>query len=197
MEGKRREGGESITDVFPLLYELAHACPGYLCLLPFLSKEMLWRGKWQPTPVLLPEKSHGQRSLAGYSSCGHKRVTYNLATIPQQQPCGSQPPGTPSVILASIYTPGSLPTPNQSWIVPVNEDNYIQLLRIDRKNHCDICLVHWAHLSGEVSCHVLRTFKQLCQEDHIGVMEASHQRPASCDLLAMWLASHVTGLPLK
>ena len=25
------------------------------------------RRKWQPTPVFLPEKSHGQRSLAGYS----------------------------------------------------------------------------------------------------------------------------------
>ena len=24
-------------------------------------------GKWQPTPVSLPEKSYGQRSLAGYS----------------------------------------------------------------------------------------------------------------------------------
>ena len=23
-------------------------------------------GKWQPTPVLLPRESHGQRSLAGY-----------------------------------------------------------------------------------------------------------------------------------
>ena len=26
-----------------------------------------WRRKWQPTPVLLPGKSHGQRSLVGYS----------------------------------------------------------------------------------------------------------------------------------
>ena len=24
-----------------------------------------WRRKWQPTPVFLPEESHGQRSLAG------------------------------------------------------------------------------------------------------------------------------------
>ena len=31
-----------------------------------------WRAKWQPTPVFLPGKSHGQRSLAGYSSLGHK-----------------------------------------------------------------------------------------------------------------------------
>ena len=27
-------------------------------------------GKWQPIPVLLPEKSHGQRDLAGYSPWG-------------------------------------------------------------------------------------------------------------------------------
>ena len=26
-----------------------------------------WRRAWQPTPVFLPGKSHGQRSLAGYS----------------------------------------------------------------------------------------------------------------------------------
>ena len=31
-----------------------------------------WSGKWQPTPVFLPEESHGQRSLAGYSPRGHK-----------------------------------------------------------------------------------------------------------------------------
>ena len=29
--------------------------------------EILWRRKWQPTSVFLPAKSHGQRSLAGYS----------------------------------------------------------------------------------------------------------------------------------
>ena len=27
-----------------------------------------WRRKWQPTPVFLSGKSHGQRSLAGYDS---------------------------------------------------------------------------------------------------------------------------------
>ena len=30
-------------------------------------REIPWRRKWQPTPVFLPEKSHGQRTLAGYS----------------------------------------------------------------------------------------------------------------------------------
>ena len=32
------------------------------------------RRQWQPTPVLLPGESHGQRSLAGYSPRGHKEL---------------------------------------------------------------------------------------------------------------------------
>ena len=31
-----------------------------------------WRRKWQPTPVFLPGKSHGQRSLEGYSPWDRK-----------------------------------------------------------------------------------------------------------------------------
>ena len=31
-----------------------------------------WRRKWQPTPEFFPGESHGQRSLEGYSSWGHK-----------------------------------------------------------------------------------------------------------------------------
>ena len=30
-------------------------------------RKILWRRKWQPTPVFLPGESHGLRSLAGYS----------------------------------------------------------------------------------------------------------------------------------
>ena len=33
---------------------------------PWVGK-IPWRRKWQPTPVFLPGKSHGQRSLVGYS----------------------------------------------------------------------------------------------------------------------------------
>ena len=35
-------------------------------------RKVPWRGKWQPTPVFLPGKSHGQGSLVGYSPWGHK-----------------------------------------------------------------------------------------------------------------------------
>ena len=33
-----------------------------------------WRREWQPTPVFLPGEFHGQRSLVGYSSSGHKEL---------------------------------------------------------------------------------------------------------------------------
>ena len=33
---------------------------------------MTWKRKWQPSLVLLPGKSHGWRSLVGYSPCGCK-----------------------------------------------------------------------------------------------------------------------------
>ena len=39
-----------------------------------------WRRKWQDIPVFLPGKSHGQRSLVGYSPWGHKRAGHNLGT---------------------------------------------------------------------------------------------------------------------
>ena len=35
-------------------------------------KKHQWRRKWQSTPVPLPGKSHGQRSLLGYSPWGHR-----------------------------------------------------------------------------------------------------------------------------
>ena len=34
--------------------------------------KMPWRRKWQLTPVLLPGKFNGQRSLVGYRPWGHK-----------------------------------------------------------------------------------------------------------------------------
>jgi len=37
-------------------------------------EKISWSRKWQPTPVFLSGKSHGQRSLAGYSLWGCKTV---------------------------------------------------------------------------------------------------------------------------
>ena len=48
--------------------------PGEVQVLWALNQEndVSWRRKWQPTPVLLPEEIHGQRSLEGYSPWSHK-----------------------------------------------------------------------------------------------------------------------------
>ena len=54
MEREMEEGSE----------ERAHM---YTC-----GREDPRRRKWQPTPVSMPGKSHGQKSLAGYSPWGHK-----------------------------------------------------------------------------------------------------------------------------
>ena len=37
-----------------------------------LGREDLLEKKWQPTPVFLPGKFHGQKSLVNYSPRGHK-----------------------------------------------------------------------------------------------------------------------------
>ena len=46
---------------------------------PWMGK-IPWRRKWQPTPLFWPGKSHGQRSLAGYSSCHRKSVWHDRVT---------------------------------------------------------------------------------------------------------------------
>ena len=52
----------------------------------------VWRRQWQPTPVLLPGKSHGWRSLVGYSPWGCKESdTTERLHLSQSMgfPCGS------------------------------------------------------------------------------------------------------------
>ena len=38
------------------------------------GRKISWRRKWLPTPVFLPGKSHGQRTLVGCSPWGHKEL---------------------------------------------------------------------------------------------------------------------------
>ena len=45
---------------------------------PWVGK-IPWRRKWQPTPVILLGKSHGQRSLTGCSPRGPKDLVMSLA----------------------------------------------------------------------------------------------------------------------
>ena len=50
-----------------------------------LGQEDPRKRKWQPTPVFLPGKSPGQRSLVGYRAWDHKRVRHDLATKPEEK----------------------------------------------------------------------------------------------------------------
>ena len=45
---------------------------------------MYGKGNSNPLPVSLPRKSHGQRTEAGYSPWGHRRVRHNLGTRQQK-----------------------------------------------------------------------------------------------------------------
>ena len=50
-----------------------------------LIRKIPWRRKWQPSPVFLPGKSHGQRTRVGYSLWGHKRAGHGPSAKHQQQ----------------------------------------------------------------------------------------------------------------
>ena len=52
--------------------EICHQCRRHK-FNPWVRK-ILWRRKWQRTPVFLPGEFHEQRSLAGYSPRGHKEL---------------------------------------------------------------------------------------------------------------------------
>ena len=43
-------------------------------------RKISWRRKWQLSPVFLPGKVYGQRSLENYSPWGRKRVGHDLVT---------------------------------------------------------------------------------------------------------------------
>ena len=43
-------------------------------------RKIPWRRAWEPTLVFLPEESHGQRILVGYSPKGHKKSDRTEAT---------------------------------------------------------------------------------------------------------------------
>ena len=68
-----------------------------------LIQEVFWRKKWQPTPGFLPGKSHGQRSLVGYSLWGRKRVGHDSPTKQQVS------------FYSTLRGKAKLPQPSLSW----------------------------------------------------------------------------------
>ena len=73
-----------------------------------------WKGKWQPTPVFLPGKSHGQRSPAGYSLRGHKESDMTERLSMQK----SQTKQTKSVLrsdICSVFVLTHFFKPTEIW----------------------------------------------------------------------------------
>ena len=75
----------SITSYYTILWGTSLVAQWRICLQfrtpgfdPCVGK-IPWRRAWQPTPVFLSGKLHGQRSLAGYSPWGC-RVRHDWAT---------------------------------------------------------------------------------------------------------------------
>ena len=73
----------------------------------------LRRRQWHPTPVLLPGKSHGQRSLRGCSPWGHQesdtteRLHFHFHALEKEMATGS------SVLawrIPGMVEPGGLPS---------------------------------------------------------------------------------------
>ena len=70
-ENNVEEGRHKLAYGYASVFELILNCM-------FLGKD--GRRQWQPTPVLLPGKSHGRRSLVGLQSMGSLRVRHDWAT---------------------------------------------------------------------------------------------------------------------
>ena len=65
-------------------------------------RKIPWRREWQPTPLFLPEESHGQRSLVGYNPRG--RIELDMTeqlrhTHDRFSPRLALTPALPSLIL--------------------------------------------------------------------------------------------------
>ena len=83
-----------------------------------LVRKIPWRRIWQPTPVFLLRKSHGQRSLVGcIQSMGQQRVGYDLVT--QQQFFGRTDAEAEALILwlpdTKSWLSGKDPDAGKDW----------------------------------------------------------------------------------
>ena len=108
---------------------------------PWIGK-ICQRRKWQPTPVLLPGKSHGERSLVGYSPSSHKELDW-------AQSCPTLWDHMDWLYSSRLLCPWDFPGNNTGvgchsllqGIFPTNESNP-HLLRL---LHCRQILYHLSH----------------------------------------------------
>ena len=63
----------TMTSLVAQMVKVSAYSPGDPGFNPWVGK-IPWRRKWQPSPVLLPGKSRGWRSLVGYSPWSHREL---------------------------------------------------------------------------------------------------------------------------
>ena len=90
-----------------------------------------WSRKWQPAPVFLPWKFHGQRSLVAYSPKGHKEVDMT-EWLNTHIPCQSIRRKNRSVLTRSLYVPREIRFHyfgvHQTQIFPVQVSEFYSFL---------------------------------------------------------------------
>ena len=127
-----------------------------------------WR-KWQSTPVLLLGRSHGQRSLEGYSPWGHKEsdTTEQLHSLTHSSIIPSLYFGTIDKNWTLVSDPGLKPSP--VWCI---------FLFIYAFIHYSIfLLVHWTrslsnqHIFNQVLCKQLAIYETQILSSKVSQME--------------------------
>ena len=87
---------------------------------PWVGK-IPWRRKWQPSTVLLPGKSHGERSLVGYSPWGRKESDTTERLHHVTLPTTPNPPVDimkASIFGALIVLTSRIQPPSLEWQFP-------------------------------------------------------------------------------
>ena len=69
-----------ILNLFSILVFVINVCINLKVLHLLLFTLIIWRRKWQPTPVFLPGESQGQGSLVGCRLWGHTESDTTEAT---------------------------------------------------------------------------------------------------------------------
>ena len=103
-----------------------------------LGQENSLGRKWQPTPVFLPGKSHGQKYLADYSPWSWERVGYDWATktfsdtticsIPHPHPTPHPHPGPHHFGSKSLFSSSFLSPSSNQLFRSIDSPLHISLL---------------------------------------------------------------------
>ena len=77
-----------------------------------------WRRKWQPTPIYLPRKFHGQRSPMGYSPWGRRvsDTTVHTSSSIVKSETESHSVMSDSLWPRGLYSPLNFPGQNTGWV---------------------------------------------------------------------------------